>query len=107
MKLSREERRQLRYNETHKIIDGVDYKFCKSCNEWFPSESSFYKNKTNKTDGLSTYCRECIKTRNSKWSKENRDLVKEYHNKYNSTPKRKLVYKKFNDKEETKNKYSQ
>lgn len=107
MKLSREERKRLRYNETHEIIDGLDHKFCKSCNSWLPSENCFYKKKVNTTDGLDTYCKECTKDKTTKWKNENKELVRGHHNKYNSTVKRKLVNKKFNDKDKTKDKYSQ
>ncbi len=49
--------RYLRYEETHKVVDGVRKKLCKKCNEW-KDESSFYKY-IKKKDGLSLNCKEC------------------------------------------------
>ncbi|MED3550181.1 hypothetical protein [Cytobacillus praedii] len=45
------ERRQMKFNETHKFIDGVDHKVCKDCGNWFPSTNEyFYENGSNNID---------------------------------------------------------
>src|SRR5690606_38357784 len=97
-------KRRKRYEETHKVIDEIDHKYCKQCDKWIPSDVGFYKKKTNLTDGLDTYCKECIKSRSMKWKGDNGESVKKHNDKYNSTNKRKASFKKFNDKQETKDK---
>lgn len=70
--LRKQQRRQKRYNETHKIINGEDHKLCSKCNEWFPSTINyFYPNKSNGIDGLNPYCIECTKKKSVKWAKDN------------------------------------
>ena len=41
----------------HKMIDGVDHKYCKYCDDWLPLDS-FYKN-TKSPDGVMTICKAC------------------------------------------------
>jgi hypothetical protein len=48
------------YEEIHKTIDGILHKQCSKCEEWFPCTNEyFYKNKSNKADGLHPYCKKC------------------------------------------------
>ena len=61
------ERWHKRYNEQHKIINDVLYKFCNKHKECFPEEDEwvlcneeyFYINKSNSTDGLCPRCKRC------------------------------------------------
>ncbi|MBA7615630.1 hypothetical protein ES703_22914 [subsurface metagenome] len=53
-------RRYRRYEEKHRVVDGVRKKLCSKCEEW-KDESSFYKRRTHR-DGLSVTCKECSDT---------------------------------------------
>ena len=66
------------YEETHKIIDGIEYKVCKGiCGEWYPmSNEYFYKNKSNKTDGYHTYCKVCASKKSRQWEIDNPEKYK-------------------------------
>jgi hypothetical protein len=45
----------LKYEENHKIIEGIEHKKCSVCDEWFPMTNEyFYKNKSSKVDGFHT-----------------------------------------------------
>ena len=46
-----------RYEECHRVVDGVKQKRCRRCKKW-KAESDFYKRHSNK-DGLATWCKEC------------------------------------------------
>jgi hypothetical protein len=60
MYLTREERNKYNYNLTHKTIDGVEYKQCSRCKEWLPMNlENFYRLEYNKSDGLSSMCKNC------------------------------------------------
>lgn len=100
----KEQRRLIKWEETHKYIDGVDHKICGHCAKWFPAnEEYFYKKKINQTDGLDTYCKACIvlkaknsnfdyesmkkKSREWKMKKENRERVNRHHKKYKEAGK--------------------
>ena len=63
-----QERRKLKYQQTHKIIDGIDYKICDHHHHlYFPDESPwilstsdyFYINKSSGVDGLHPLCKKC------------------------------------------------
>jgi len=62
-----QERRKLKYQQTHKIIDGIDYKICDHHHLYFPDESPwilstsdyFYINKSSGVDGLHPLCKKC------------------------------------------------
>jgi hypothetical protein len=80
------------YEENHKTIDGIGYKLCNDCNEWYPlNEEYFYKNKSS-SDGFNPYCKKCSISRQQEkyWNdpilgrqkkKEWRDNNKENHRK--------------------------
>ena len=46
-----------KYEDFHRIVDGVKQKLCRKCNEWKP-ESEFHKNASCK-DGLAASCKVC------------------------------------------------
>jgi hypothetical protein len=75
---------QYKYEDFHKIIDGVLHKKCAYHEEifgeekWLPcTPEYFYKNSKNKSDGLYPECKECSKKRATKWIKNNPDKYKE------------------------------
>ena len=50
-------RRSKKYEDLHRVVDGVKQKLCRKCNEWKP-ESEFHKNASSK-DGLAGSCKTC------------------------------------------------
>jgi hypothetical protein len=46
-----------KYEDFHRVVDGVKQKLCRKCNEWKP-ESEFHKNASCK-DGLAASCKVC------------------------------------------------
>jgi len=50
-------RRNLRYEDRHRVVKGVKQKFCRMCESW-KSEGEFYKNSLRK-GGLDNRCKEC------------------------------------------------
>ena len=50
-------RRNLKYEQRHRVVDGVKEKRCRRCKKW-KNESSFYKDRQNE-DGLGGWCKEC------------------------------------------------
>ena len=46
-----------KYDDLHRVVDGVKQKLCRKCNEWKP-ESEFHKNASCK-DGLAGSCKVC------------------------------------------------
>jgi len=46
-----------KYEDSHRVVDGVKQKLCRKCNEWKP-ESEFHKNASCK-DGLTGSCKVC------------------------------------------------
>ena len=50
-------RKNLRYEERHRTVNGVKEKFCRKCKSW-KNESEFYKNRRAK-DGLDGRCKKC------------------------------------------------
>ncbi len=50
-------RKQRRYEESHRIVNGVKEKRCRRCKKW-KAESEFYKSRKSK-DGLGVYCKKC------------------------------------------------
>ena len=47
-----------RYEERHRVVDGVKQKRCSRCKRW-KAESDFYKRRQHK-DGLAVWCKECL-----------------------------------------------
>lgn len=66
--------KRIPYKECHKEIDGVLFKKCNQCNEWFPCNTDyFYKHNKNTSDGLFPNCKTCEKKRSSQWARDNYD----------------------------------
>ena len=63
-----------RYEESHRVVDGVKQKRCSRCKSW-KAESEFYKNRSYK-DGLKFLCKECSKKANRKSYKKRRKAVR-------------------------------
>ncbi len=63
-----------RYEEYHRVVDGVEQKRCRKCKKW-KAESEFYKKRQNK-DGLAIWCKECANKATNK-ARRKRLAVKE------------------------------
>jgi hypothetical protein len=50
-------RKNIRYEDRHRVVDGIREKLCTKCGEW-KSENQYYKDRTNKDD-LSARCKKC------------------------------------------------
>jgi hypothetical protein len=50
-------KRYRRYEEFHRVVDGVKQKRCRKCKRW-KTESEFYKNRLH-NDGLQYLCKKC------------------------------------------------
>ena len=50
-------RRNLRYEDRHRVVNGVKEKLCTKCGEW-KKESEYYKQRSNR-DGLLGQCKRC------------------------------------------------
>jgi hypothetical protein len=53
----KEARRNLRYEDRHRVVNGVKEKLCTKCGEW-KKESEYYKHRSSR-DGLSVQCKRC------------------------------------------------
>jgi len=100
--INSERRRKERYNNTHKLINEIDHKFCNKHYEYFPDEDPwfpatleyFYKNKKNSIDGLSTRCKECEKKIAYQQWILYPERQRESHRKYEKSPKFKIYSKR-------------
>ncbi|MBL7185283.1 MAG: hypothetical protein ISS70_03080 [Phycisphaerae bacterium] len=61
-------RRYLKYEDRHRVVDGVKQKFCRKCKRW-KDETAFYKNRSAK-DGLKDWCKKCSYTPTGKSRKK-------------------------------------
>ena len=59
-----------RYEECHRVVDGVKQKRCRRCKSW-KTESEFYKNRSYK-DGLQFSCKACANKATNKAHKKRR-----------------------------------
>ena len=57
-----------RYEECHRVVDGVKQKRCRKCKRW-KAESDYYKKRKLK-DGLATWCKECVNKATNKARKK-------------------------------------
>ena len=66
----------------HKTDDkGVELKYCKQCDQWFPLEH--FNKKQASYDGLETKCKGCAQKKSAKFRQENPAYDKEYQIKKN------------------------
>lgn len=72
-RIRKTERRNLRYEDRHRVVNGVKEKLCRNCRKW-KSESGFYQDRSGK-DGLMGRCKEC-KYKPVKRSRKRRSAVK-------------------------------
>jgi len=94
--------RKEKLEREHKLINNVDHKFCNQHETYFPEENPwllatdeyFYNNKTNKTDGLSAWCKKCSVVKSGIVFQLNRERSYESHRKYQATPKWKAYSKR-------------
>ena len=66
----------------HKVIDGIEYKWCYKCKQWKPL-SEFSKDKTRK-DGLQPYCKECNKRYMKQYYVDNAEARRQYSKQYHA-----------------------
>jgi len=57
-----------RYEERHRVVDGMKQKRCSKCKRW-KAESEFYKKRQHK-DGLAVWCKECANKATNKARKK-------------------------------------
>jgi hypothetical protein len=50
-------RRNLRFEDRHRVVDGVKEKFCRKCSKW-KTENEFYRSRSTK-DSLCNWCKKC------------------------------------------------
>lgn len=96
------ERKIVKWNSCHKIIEGIDHKLCTTCNVWHPSNTDyFYPNRSNSIDGLHPYCIECSKVKADDWQRrpENYDKVMNNVRNQNAKEKNKETKRKFSKKQ--------
>ncbi len=63
-----------RYEECHRVVDGVKQKRCRKCKSW-KTESEFY-NKRSCKDGLQSRCKACGNKATNKSHKKRRTAVR-------------------------------
>jgi len=56
-RISKGARRNLRYEDCHRLVNRVKEKLCRKCRKW-KSENEFYKHRSKK-DGLMSRCKKC------------------------------------------------
>ena len=66
-----------RYEECHRVVDGVKQKLCRRCKSW-KTKSDFYKNRSKK-EGLEMWCKECKRAYRLKRYKKKREGMKQYY----------------------------
>jgi len=97
-----ERKRQEKFDHEHKMINGVDHKFCNKHHIhfpeegiWFPATTEyFYYNDKNKTDYLHPSCKRCDIVKGGIIFQANRERSYASHRKYQGTPKWKAYSKR-------------
>jgi hypothetical protein len=57
-------KKRFRYDECHRVVNGVREKLCRKCRKW-NGESQFSKNRSSK-DGLVGWCKKCLSAAHKK-----------------------------------------
>jgi len=76
-KMGKVKRKRYRYEQSHRVVDGVKEKRCHKCRRWKP-ESKFSKKRKRK-DGLQQYCKECSSKVTRRYYRQNRKSVRKYY----------------------------
>ena len=93
----KEEKRQKKIAETHKIINGIEYKYCCRGEHWIEiNDDTFYKVEKN-FDGLHTYCKKCLYEKSKQWALDNREKRLESQKRFNSQPRMKEYNRRYSD----------
>ena len=89
----KEEKRQKKIAETHKFVNGIEYKYCSYGNHWLEInyENFYYIEKS--YDGLHTYCKKCTSKKAYKWGKDNRERKLVSYRKDSARPERRQKQK--------------
>lgn len=90
-----------KYEDYHKMQNGIEYKKCSIHNKWFPNEDYwfpctneyFYKNSKNSMDGLQPYCKQCSVKKARKWIDENPEKKLESNRKDAKKPQRRKQFR--------------
>lgn len=69
----------MRRSIPHTVIDGVDHKYCKPCDQFYPL-GEFNKKAASK-DGYETKCKKCAKAKSAKFRQDKPNFDKEYQQK--------------------------
>ncbi|KAF6565418.1 HNH endonuclease [Paenibacillus sp. EKM202P] len=93
------DRKRISFEDSHRFFEGEQQKLCSNCNQWYPcNEIYFYKNPSNKKDGLNPKCKQCNISNSTKWNKENYEKTLTFQKQRNDKPqnkeKRRLSEKK-------------
>lgn len=89
----------LKYEDSHKNINGQLYKLCKICEKWLPCTSEYFYRHNNTLDGVSSYCKHCEIRKNVQWGKDNRNKRLKYLKKNNRTESTKIKKYLFSKKQ--------
>lgn len=86
-KLRAEQRRQKKWEEKHKIIDGLLYKWCSHGQHWVVEDDEhWYKNDKNGIDGYYPNCISCEIQRTKIWRQQNPEKYKALNHYFNTNP---------------------
>jgi len=64
--LNKQERAELIYQQKHKIINGIEHKLCRQCNEFLPMTKEYYLRTTQCKDGFMAICKKCYRDKSSR-----------------------------------------
>lgn len=59
--MNKQERAELIYKQKHKIINGIEHKKCRQCEEFLPMTKEFYLKSKHYKDGFMAICKSCYK----------------------------------------------
>jgi hypothetical protein len=75
-------KKHIKYEDKHKTIDGLEYKWCPDCNDWFPMDAEYFKVQPSKKDGYSDKCIVCQEKYNHENYMKNREAQIEKSKEY-------------------------
>jgi len=65
----------------HRIVHGIEQKYCKTCDNWFKLED--FNKKVASFDGRETKCKNCAQKKSAKFRQKNPEYDKMYQSKHN------------------------